>query len=116
VVAESIVQFLAEPHNREVIQDLLGAKLDLRQDAASGAGKAVFSGKVFVLTGALPHMTRDEAKARIEAAGGKVSGSVSKKTDYVVAGEEAGSKLATARKLRVAVIDEDQLLQLLNSN
>ena len=71
------------------------------------------AGLTFVLTGTLPTLTRDEAKARIEAAGGKVSGSVSKKTDYLVAGEEAGSKLDKANSLGVKVVDEDGLLELL---
>ncbi|TMH33954.1 MAG: NAD-dependent DNA ligase LigA, partial [Betaproteobacteria bacterium] len=73
------------------------------------------AGKTFVLTGTLPTLTRDDAKDMIEAAGGKVSGSVSKKTDYVVAGEEAGSKLDKARELGVTVIDEDALRGLLPS-
>lgn len=72
-----------------------------------------FAGKTFVLTGTLPSLTRSEAKEMIEAAGGKVSGSVSKKTDYVVAGEEAGSKLTKAQSLGVAVIDEAGLRELL---
>ena len=73
------------------------------------------SGKTFVLTGTLPTLKREEAAAKIEAAGGKVSGSVSKKTDYVVAGEEAGSKLAKARELGVPILDEAALLKLLES-
>jgi DNA ligase (NAD+) len=75
-----------------------------------------FSGKTFVLTGALPSLTRDEAQAKIEAEGGKVSSSVSKKTSYVVAGADAGSKLERALELGVEVIDEAQLMQLLDSN
>jgi DNA ligase (NAD+) len=75
---------------------------------------AVLAGKTFVLTGTLPTMTRDEAAAKIEAAGGKVSGSVSKKTSYVLAGAEAGSKLDKAKELGVPVIDEAELLRMLN--
>ena len=82
--------------------------------ANAGAEQAprVFEGKIFVLTGALPTMSRDDAKAYIEARGGRVSGSVSKKTDFVVAGEEAGSKLAKAEELKITIIDENQLLEL----
>jgi DNA ligase (NAD+) len=75
---------------------------------------AAISGKSFVLTGSLPTLTRDEAADRIKRAGGKVSGSVSKKTDYVVAGEEAGSKLDKAKELGVAVLDEEALLRMLS--
>jgi DNA ligase (NAD+) len=80
-----------------------------RARAVAGA----LAGRTFVLTGTLPTLTRDEAQARIEAAGGKVSGSVSKKTDFVVAGTDAGSKLARAQELGVAVIDETGLEALL---
>jgi DNA ligase (NAD+) len=81
---------------------------------AEAASEGILSGKTLVLTGTLPTLTRDQATELIEAAGGKVSGSVSRKTDYVVAGEEAGSKLAKAQELGVAVIDEAALLALLN--
>jgi DNA ligase (NAD+) len=110
VVAESIKEFFAEPHNIEVIQQLRAA-LSLQAGVAMQAGK--LSGMTFVLTGSLPNLTRDEAQAKIEAAGGKVNSSVSKKTSYVVAGAEAGSKLERATELGVTVIDEAGLLQLL---
>ena len=110
-VAQSIRQFFREEHNRELVERL--RKLGLRFHHAKAERKAgALEGMVFVLTGALPHMTREEAKARIEAAGGKVTGSVSKKTSFVVAGAEAGSKLAKARELGVPVIDEAGLLGL----
>jgi DNA ligase (NAD+) len=114
VVAESIAQFFAEPHNREVIADLQRAGVTWKE--AAPAPKAAVAGvaeKTFVLTGTLPGMTRDEAKERIEAAGGKVTGSVSKKTDYVVVGADAGSKLAKAEELGIARLDEDALRALL---
>ncbi len=115
VVAESIAGFFAESHNREVIARLQQAGVHGKAEARSAAPRAVLQGLTFVLTGTLPQLTREEAGALIEAAGGKVSGSVSKKTDYVVAGEEAGSKLDKARTLGVPVIDEDGLRQLLES-
>ncbi len=113
-VAQSIYQFFREPHNRELVERLRAAGLRFEHKIVKKKGGA-FQGQVFVLTGTLPHMTREEAKASIEAAGGKVTGSVSKKTDYVVAGEEAGSKLDKARALGVVVIDEEKLLELLGS-
>ena len=116
IVAASIVAFLSEPHNREVIEQLRAAGVEWEEGAPAAAPAGPFAGKTFVLTGTLPGMTRDEAKARIEAAGGKVAGSVSKKTDYVVAGAEAGSKLDKAQALGVAVIDEDGLRELLGSD
>jgi DNA ligase (NAD+) len=114
VVAASIVAFFKEPHNRAVIQALekAGAWKDGEaRPAAMAAGP--LAGKTLVLTGTLPTLTRDEAKALIEAAGGKAAGSVSKKTDYVVAGAEAGSKLAKADELGIAILDEAGLLELL---
>ncbi len=112
-IMRSVANFLAQSHNREVIEQLVGSGLVFRKEKAATAGG--LTGKTFVLTGTLPGMSRDEAKLRIETAGGKVSGSVSKKTDYVVAGDEAGSKLDKARALGVAVIDEQQLLQMLET-
>jgi len=112
VVAESIAGFFAEAHNREVIARLRQAGVRGRAESRSAA---VLQGLTFVLTGTLPQLTREDATALIEAAGGKVSGSVSKKTNYVVAGEEAGSKLDKARVLGVAVIDEDGLRRLLGT-
>jgi len=85
-------------------------------DAVKEAPKTLFEGLTFVLTGTLPTMSRDEASEKIKAMGGKVSGSVSKKTDYVVAGEAAGSKLTKANELGVKVIDEEKLLQMIENN
>lgn len=118
IVANSIHTFFAQPHNREVVEQLraVGISWEEHEGAASAPRPQVegVTGKTFVLTGTLPTLAREDAKERIEAAGGKVSGSVSKKTDYVVAGEEAGSKLTKAQELGIAVIDEAQLLNLLN--
>ncbi|MGH8797770.1 MAG: NAD-dependent DNA ligase LigA, partial [Caldimonas sp.] len=116
IVAQSIRTFFEQPHNREVVDQLRGA--GVRWPEGAGVDRGVpkpLAGKTFVLTGTLPVLTRDAAKELIEAAGGKVSGSVSKKTDYVVAGSEAGTKLAKAEALGVAVIDEAQLRALLGS-
>jgi len=107
VVAESVARFFAEPHNREVIEQLRAAGVHWQEgEPAARAPGGPFAGKIVVLTGTLASMTRDEAKERIEAAGGKVTGSVSKKTDFVVAGAEAGTKLERARELGIAVLDE----------
>ena len=113
VVAESLAAFFAEAHNREVIDGLRRAGVHWPEGEPAQAGPQLFAGKTLVLTGTLPTLKRDEAKAMIEAAGGKVAGSVSKKTDYVVAGEEAGSKLEKALELGVSVIDEAELMKLL---
>jgi DNA ligase (NAD+) len=116
VVAQSIAVFFAERHNREVIAHLLAA--GVRPEPAAGAAPAggELAGKTFVLTGTLPTMTREEATAAIEAAGGKVSGNVSKKTDYVVAGADPGSKHDKAVALGVPVLDQAGLLELLGSS
>ncbi len=111
VVAASIRRFFAEQHNRDVIEQLKAQGVNPVADAAPQA--TTLAGKTFVLTGTLPNWTREEASMRIQAAGGKVSGSVSKKTAYLVAGEDSGSKLAKAQELGVAVLDEDGLKALL---
>jgi DNA ligase (NAD+) len=103
-IAKSIVEFFAEPKNRELVNELRAAGLTLRGKKKERGTK--LAGKTFVLTGTLVNYSRDEAKKMIEDAGGKVTGSVSKKTDYVVAGADAGSKLDKAKELGVAVIDE----------
>jgi DNA ligase (NAD+) len=97
VVAASIDRFFAEPHNREVAEQLRAIGVHWPEGTRHRRAAGALAGKSFVLTGTLARWTRDEARERIEAAGGKVSGSVSKKTDYVVAGDEAGSKLDKAR-------------------
>ena len=114
VVAQSIVDFLAETHNREVIAQLRASGVHWPEHERRKTAELPFSGKTFVLTGTLAAMNRDEAREKLEALGAKVSGSVSKKTDYVVAGAEAGSKLDKAQELGVAVLDEQQFLALLN--
>ncbi|MEO7761378.1 MAG: helix-hairpin-helix domain-containing protein, partial [Casimicrobiaceae bacterium] len=111
VLAESVHQFFAEPHNRQVIDELraVGVKwAETDGTPRKTAGK--LAGMTFVLTGTLPTLTREQAKEMIEGAGAKVAGSVSKKTTYLVAGDEAGSKLDRAHELGVAVLDEPQLL------
>lgn len=113
VVAESITNFFSEAHNQSVITELLAAGINWPETEGKQPATGNLLGKTFVLTGTLPTMSRDSAKELIEAAGGKVSGSVSKKTDYVVAGAEAGSKLDKAQELGVAILDEAGLLALL---
>ncbi|HTS86797.1 MAG TPA: NAD-dependent DNA ligase LigA [Usitatibacter sp.] len=117
VVARSIAVFLEQRHNREVIEQLRAAGVRWKEGKPEREARpqGPFAGKIVVLTGTLSSMTRDEAKERIEAAGGKVTGSVSKKTDYVVAGEEAGSKLDKARELGVPVLDEREFTKLLGA-
>ena len=113
IVAQSITQFFAEPHNLDVVNKLRTAGVHWLETEGMQQSSGILAGKTLVLTGSLPTLTRDDAKAKIEAEGGKVTGSVSKKTDYVVAGEEAGSKLAKAQELGVTVLDEAGLLALL---
>ena len=116
VVAASIRAFLAEPHNQAVIEALGRAGAWVDGEAAPRTGAGPLAGKTLVLTGTLPTLTREAAKALIEAAGGKAAGSVSKKTDYVVAGAEAGTKLQKAQELGVRVLDETGLMHLLKGD
>ncbi|MET0732354.1 MAG: NAD-dependent DNA ligase LigA [Casimicrobiaceae bacterium] len=113
VLAESIARFFAEPHNREVIEQLRAAGVAWPEGAPKRPAPGPLAGFTLVLTGTLPTLARDDAKAMIEQAGGKVAGSVSKKTSFVVAGADAGSKLARAEELGVPVIDEPGLQALL---
>ncbi len=116
VVADSIHTFFAQPHNREVVQALREhgvAWEENEQGAVAEAAALPLAGKTVVLTGTLPTLSRDQAKDLLEAAGAKVAGSVSKKTHYVVAGTDAGSKLARAEELGIPVLDEDGLRALL---
>ena len=120
-ISASIGQWLRTPANQQLLQGLRSVGLSLEanaseQEAASQAGAeadGMLQGKTLVLTGTLPNLSRSEAKALIEAAGGKVSGSVSKKTDYLVAGEAAGSKLTKAENLGIQVLDEEKLQHLI---
>jgi DNA ligase (NAD+) len=116
VIANSVVQWHGDPRNRQLIERLRKAGLNFASEIFQPHAPAgPLAGKTLVLTGTLPTLKREEAAAKIEAAGGKVSGSVSKKTDYVVAGEDAGSKLEKAQKLGVKIISESELLKLCGS-
>ena len=112
VVADSIVSFMSEPHNREVIEQLLASGIEFQNEGRTTT--VDLSGKTFVLTGTLPTLSRDQAKELLEAAGAKVAGSVSQKTSFVVAGSEAGSKLDKATELGIPILDEVALLKLLS--
>ncbi len=114
VMAGQIAAFFREPHNRDVIRDLRQQGIHWDESAKPVAGSLPLKGKTFVLTGTLSDMTREEATARIEALGGKVTGSVTAKTTYLVAGANPGSKLAKAEKLGVEVLDDGQLFKLFN--
>ena len=113
IVASSLRTFFDQPHNREVVEQLRACGVTWPEGEPAPRAVMPLAGKTFVITGTLPHLSRDEARDRVEVAGGKVAGSVSKKTDYVVAGADAGSKLVKAQGLGVAVIDEAALLVLL---
>lgn len=115
VVAQSIRTFFDQPHNREVVEQLRACGVTWEEGEPAERAPQPLAGKTFVLTGTFPTLKREDAKALLEAAGAKVAGSVSKKTDYVVAGAEAGSKLDKANELGVAVLDEAGMLALLNS-
>ena len=110
-ISQAIIEFFARPANRTLVESLKKAGVEMTAEKRQRSTQ--LEGLIFVLTGTLPTLTRDEAKQRIEAAGGKTAGSVSKKTSYVVAGEEAGSKLDKARELKISVIDEAELIELL---
>lgn len=112
-VAQAIREFFDEAKNRDLVERLRAAGLTFTAEKRKKSSQ--LEGLTFVLTGTLPNMSREDAKAKIEAAGGRVSGSVSKKTSYVVAGDEAGSKLDKARELGVKVVDESELVKLLQS-
>jgi DNA ligase (NAD+) len=113
VVAQSIRTFFEQPHNREVVEQLRACGVHWPEGEPSPAASLPLAGKTFVVTGTLPTLSRDQVKDLLEAAGAKVAGSVSKKTHYVVAGAEAGSKLDKALELGVPVLDEAALRQLL---
>ncbi|MES2220323.1 MAG: NAD-dependent DNA ligase LigA [Acidobacteriota bacterium] len=110
-ISEAILEFFAMPGNRDLVEKLRAAGLNFAAEKKKASSQ--LDGLTFVLTGTLPSLTREEAKKRIESAGGNVTGSVSKKTNYVVAGSDAGSKLDTARKLNISLLDEPGLLRLL---
>jgi len=113
-VSQAIREFFDEEKNRQLLEHLREAGLTFTAEKRKKSSQ--LEGLTFVLTGTLPNLSREDAKAKIETAGGRVSGSVSKKTSYVVAGEDAGSKLDKAQELKVPVIDEAKLLELLGSN
>jgi DNA ligase (NAD+) len=114
VVAQSIRTFFDQPHNREVVEQLRACGVTWEEGEPAVIEVLPLVGKTFVITGTLPTLSRDAAKDLLEAAGAKVAGSVSKKTDYVVAGSEAGSKLDKAMALGVSILDEAGLFRLLN--
>jgi len=113
-VAESVFQFFREPRNRQLVERLRAAGLRFTYESTRTKGGPL-KGLIFVLTGTLPNLSRDEARRLIESAGGRVSGSVSKRTDFVVKGDEAGSKLAKAQELGVRIVTEEELLDLIKT-
>jgi DNA ligase (NAD+) len=115
IVAESIHTFFQQPHNREVVEQLRACGMSWTEGEPAQQTQLPLVGQTFVITGTLPNLSRDQAKDLLEAAGAKVAGSVSKKTHYLVAGAEAGSKLDKAKELGVAILDEAALMALLSS-
>jgi DNA ligase (NAD+) len=112
-ISESILEFFSRPANAELVKRLKAAGVEMTSEKKQRSTQ--LAGMTFVLTGTLPNLSREEAKAKIEAAGGKVAGTVSKKTSYVVAGEEAGSKLDKAKELKIRVLNEAGLFELLEA-
>ena len=112
IVAQDVLDFFAEPHNREVIYDLL-KYVTVEDYVAPAVTQSAISGKTVVFTGTLVEMTRAEAKSRAESLGAKVASTVSKNTDYVVAGEDSGSKLKKARELGIKVVSEQDWLEMI---
>jgi DNA ligase (NAD+) len=115
IVATSLRTFFDQPHNREVVEQLRACGLTWEEGEPAVQAPKPLAGKTFVLTGTFPTLSRDQAKDLLEAAGAKVAGSVSKKTDYVVAGTDAGSKLDKAQSLGLAILDEAGMLVLLET-
>ncbi|WP_456406323.1 helix-hairpin-helix domain-containing protein, partial [Caldithrix abyssi] len=115
-MAESIVRYFSNEQNRRILDRLkkAGVKTEIDEEATESESQ-LLQGKTFVLTGALPHLKREEARALIEKHGGKVSSSVSRKTSYVLAGQDPGSKLKKAKELGIEIIDEETFLKMLNS-
>jgi DNA ligase (NAD+) len=115
-VATSLVAYFSHPENRDVLEKLRASGVRMERESVRVAGPKPLDGKTFVLTGELPNLTRAEASERIQAAGGRVTSSVSKKTDYVIAGENAGSKYDRAQALGVTILDEAGLRELLKES
>ena len=116
VIVQSIHNFMSQPHNREVIEQLMACGINPQEVKREEVQESFFKNKTVVLTGTLPSLTRDQAKEMLEKVGAKVAGSVSKKTDFLLAGADAGSKLEKANELGVRVIDEQELMNLLNQS
>ena len=115
ILAKAVHETLAEERTRKLIDQLHGHGLKMAEEGAAPPAEGPLVGRTLVLTGTLPNLTREEASERIEAAGGKVTGSVSKRTDYLVAGEDPGSKYTKAQELGTEILDEDALLELLGA-